>query len=59
MYLKTLTTLTLCFLAVLFVVMVQTVPNATSFQVANHEPSLIKVICTKNERPLASPLKHI
>lgn len=59
MYLKILSGLTAAFLAILFVIMVQTVPSATVLHGDYANLSVIKVNCIKTTLQGDPALKHI
>jgi len=59
MYLKMLSAVTAVFLTVLFAVMVQTVPTATSFETAENSLLFQFVTCPKGQAFSKSDLKHI
>lgn len=59
MYLKILSGLTVTFLAVLFAIMVQTVPTATTLNIENSHLFFIKANCLKEDVVLGADLKHI
>ena len=61
MYMKILSALTATFLVILFAVMAQTVPSATSFEIAdqNHPFLLLKVMCSEPHFSAGSDLKRI
>ncbi len=60
MYLKILSALTATFLTVLFVIMVQTVPSATTIEMADYKLPIFKVNCLYGEHFLTdTDLKKI
>ncbi|GEM_PF-5674519 len=60
MYLKILSALTATFLTVLFLIMVQTVPSATTIEVADYTFLIFKVNCLDGEHFLTgTDLKKI
>lgn len=59
MYLKMLSAVTAVFLTVLFAVMMQTVPTATSFETAGNSLLFQLVTCPKDQAYSKSDLKHI
>ncbi len=59
MYIKILSGLTVTFLAVLFVIMVQTVPTATTFKGTSPHLFIIKANCLEEIIPTGVDLKRI